>query len=105
MAVIDTLRHACWLVILALAFLPGIAISGDEDSGPGYMIYIDPETGKYTTEDPHAGKGSGPVVSSESAAAAAQPEFPTLIVGAVALAVLLGGGLLRLQRKQQLRQS
>ena len=102
---IDTLRHACWLAILALAFLPGIAIPGDEDSGPGYMIYIDPETGKYTTEDPHAGNASGPVVSSESAAAAVEPELPTLIVGAAVIAVLIGGGLLRLQRKQQLRKS
>lgn len=28
------------------------ATGGDEDERPPYMIYIDPETGKYTTEDP-----------------------------------------------------
>ncbi len=28
------------------------AFGGDEDRNPPYMIYIDPETGRYTTEDP-----------------------------------------------------
>ena len=37
------------------------AISGDDDKESAYMIYIDPETGKYTTQDPHATATHGPL--------------------------------------------
>ncbi len=46
---------------LAVALLlPIAAIAGDEDRGAAYMIYIDPETGKYTTLDPELNDGTHP---------------------------------------------
>lgn len=114
MAVNDALRLAGPLAILAAALLPAIAYPGDEDAKPAYMIYINPETGKYTTEDPEAGNtndsvvparpASGntndSVVPARPASGNSQPNLTVLIVGGSALAVLLVGGLLKRQRRQ-----
>ncbi len=100
---IYALRLACPLAILAVALLPATAYSGDEDTKPAYMIYIDPETGKYTTEDPEAGNTNDSVVRAIPASGNSQSKLPLLIVGGSALAVLLVGGLLKHQRRQQLR--
>jgi hypothetical protein len=100
MAVNDALRLACPLAILAAAILPAIAYPGDEDTKPAYMIYIDPETGKYTTEDPEAGNTNDNVVPARPEAGSSQPKLTLLIVGGSAIAVLLVGGLLQHQRRQ-----
>lgn len=39
-------------VSTAMLMTSPTALGGDEDRDPPYMIYIDPETGRYTTEDP-----------------------------------------------------
>lgn len=39
------------LVPCALLFAD-VAVGGDEDERPPYLIYVDPVTGKYTTEPP-----------------------------------------------------
>lgn len=39
------------LVPCALLFAD-VAVCGDEDERPPYLIYVDPVTGKYTTEPP-----------------------------------------------------
>ncbi|MCH8059004.1 MAG: hypothetical protein IIA11_00955 [Proteobacteria bacterium] len=110
----DALRLAGPLAILAAALLPAITYPGDEDAKPAYMIYINPETGKYTTEDPEAGNtndsvvparpASGntndSVVPARPASGNSQPNLTVLIVGGSALAVLLVGGLLKRQRRQ-----
>lgn len=100
----DALRLACPLAILATTLLPAIAYSGDEDTKPAYMIYIDPETGKYTSEDPYADNTNDGVARAEPASGDARPNLPLLIVGGGALAVLLVGVLLNHQRRQLLRQ-
>jgi len=102
--VTDVWRLACPLVILAAALLPTTAFAGDEDTKPAYMIYIDPETGKYTTDDPDAGNTNAPVVPARPASGEGNPSSPLLIVIGGALAVLLIGGLLKHQRRQHLRQ-
>ena len=96
----DALRLACLLAILAAALLPAIAYAGDEDSKPAYMIYIDPETGKYTTEDPDAASKRDSIVPAKPASGTSQLKLPLLIVGGCALAVLLIGGLLQHQRRR-----
>lgn len=50
---------AAFVCLVLLAAEP--AISGDDDKESAYMIYIDPETGKYTTQDPHATATADPV--------------------------------------------
>ncbi len=99
---IDALRLACPLAILAAALLPAIAYPGDEDTEPAYMIYIDPETGKYTTEDPEAGNKNDRVVPAKPSSGNSQPKLPLLIVGGCAIAGLLVVGLFRHQRRQHL---
>ena len=44
-----------WLaVLISFSLLFSMPAAGsDDDERPAYMIYIDPETGKYTTEDPY----------------------------------------------------
>ena len=96
----DALRLACPLAILAAVLLPAIAYAGDEDSKPAYMIYIDPDTGKYTTEDPDAGNTNAPIVPARPASGESNPSSPLLIVIGCALAALLVGGLLQHQRRQ-----
>ncbi len=100
MGVIDVWRLACALAILAAALLPATAYAGDEDTKPAYMIYIDPETGKYTTEDPDAGNTNAPIVPARPASGNSQQKLTLLIVGGSVLAALLVGGLLKHQRRQ-----
>ena len=97
----DALRLACWVAILAAAVLPATVYAGDEDSKPAYMIYIDPETGKYTTEDPDAGNTNAPVVPAGPATGDSNPGSPLFIVIGAALAVLFVVGLLKHQRRQE----
>ena len=101
MAVNDALRLAGPLAILAAVLLPAIAYPGDEDTKPAYMIYIDPETGKYTTEDPEAANKNTSVVPAQPVSGNRQTKLLLLVVGGCAAAVLLVGGLLRHQRRQE----
>jgi len=39
-------------LLASLLLYGGHAYCGDEDSTPAYLIYIDPETKRYTTDDP-----------------------------------------------------
>ena len=41
----------------------GPALAGDDDKPPAYKIYIDPETGRYTTEDPALKKEQGSAIT------------------------------------------
>ncbi len=97
---IDALRLTCWVAILAAAVLPTTAYPGDEDTKPAYMIYIDPDTGKYTTEDPDAGNTNAPVVPARPASGNSQTKQSLFILGGGVLALLLVGGLLKHQRRQ-----
>ena len=99
----DALHLTCWVALLAAAVLPTAAYPGDEDTKPAYMIYIDPDTGKYTTEDPDAGNTNAPIVPARPASGEGNTSSPLLIVVGGALAVLLIGGLLNHQRRQHLR--
>lgn len=94
----DALRFACCLTIFAALVLPATAWPGDEDSEPGYMIYIDPETGKYTTEDPDV--ATHIVVPAKQGQTDQQLKLPWAIAGVAALALLLVVGLLKHQRRQ-----
>lgn len=50
-------------VVLLCAMLAAVNVrAGDDDKPPPYRIYIDPETGRYTTEDPLAKLEDMPVV-------------------------------------------
>ena len=100
----DALRLACWVAILAAAVLPATVYAGDEDSKPAYMIYINPETGKYTTEDPDAGNSNVPVVPARPASGDSNPGSPLFIVIGAVLAALLVGAMLKHQRRQHSRQ-
>ena len=80
--------------------LPAVANGGDEDQEPAYMIYIDPETGKYTTEDPDAVDSSATKVArrDETETHSSSP-LTLLIIGAGAAIGLLAVGLTKYQRK------
>ena len=91
-------RIACLPVILAAVLLPATVWPGDDDSKPVYMIYIDPETGKYTKEDPNI--ATHIVAPANQAPTDRQSGSPLLIVASSVLALLLVVGLLKHQRKQ-----
>lgn len=58
----QSLEQAAILLIGLAALLgPSLSVASDDDEQPAYMIYIDPETGKYTTEDPLAADRDQPV--------------------------------------------
>lgn len=90
-------RFAFSLSILSALVLATTAWSGDEDSEPAYMIYIDPETGKYTRDDPDSATHT--VVPAQPVPAKQQSK-PAWLIAALVLAVLLAAGALIHQRKQ-----
>lgn len=89
------------VVIVAVSLFLMPAIAGDEDEKPPYMIYIDPETGGYTTTDPES-EGVAQQMVEEKATQRTeqvQRDIPGLSVGvAIALALLLAGVLLTRRR-------
>ena len=89
------------LALLATTGSGGIAMAGDEDQEPAYKIYIDPETGKYTTEDPEAAAADN-VAAVPAAPATPGPAGPgTGFVVAGAVIALVAGGLIWLQQHKQ----
>jgi hypothetical protein len=45
---------APWQALAIIGLLVRPAFAGDEDQDPPYMIYIDPQSGRYVTDDPNA---------------------------------------------------
>ena len=112
------------VTVVALLTMSGPAFTGDDDKAPAYMIYIDPQTGKYTTTRPHsagtANSSQQPAQAPDAramsdvrppaagqATADPQPEsvvqrsnLPIIIAGASVIAGLLVAGIVRTQRKQ-----
>jgi hypothetical protein len=90
------LRQAAILLIGLAALLgPLPSVASDDDEQPVYKIYIDPETGKYTTEDPLAADRDQPVPtampteSSNAASAAGAPRQNWYAAMAAALVMML----------------
>jgi hypothetical protein len=68
------------------------SLAGDEDQDPAYLIYIDPETGRYTTEDPAAGAertGPLPIDAAEPAAASRPTPYRGALTAISAAAIAL----------------
>lgn len=97
---IDTRRFVCFAATFLTVLLPTSVYSGDEDEKPAYMIYIDPETGKYTTEDPDKKNPSDRGVTLIPATDHPKSNLPLLILAGGAIAAVLIGGLLKHQRKK-----
>ena len=98
--------HFAALLAGALALLTAAAVgASDDDEDPPYMIYIDPESGKYTTVDPLAAPPDarakalpGPV---DGAGTLAAPKSPWVLVAGAAGAVLLVLGGHRMRRRRR----
>lgn len=86
--------------VVALLLFSGPAYCADEDKAPAYMIYIDPETGKYTTENPDAKTKSDAVVVTAPTTDARQPNLSVLIIGASVFIAMLVAGVIKYQRRQ-----
>lgn len=85
------------MVIVAVSLFSMPAMSGDEDETPPYMIYIDPETGGYTTTDPESEGAAAQMVEEKATQRTeqVQRDVSGLSVGfAIALILLLAGVLL-----------
>lgn len=106
MAVIAKSRsHAGLLAAFVIALLTAATpvYCGDEDRGSAYKIYIDPETGKYTTEEPGAFVRSDSVVMPPPQSPPAKRSSPVLLVtGAGALLVLFAVVAVRRRRNSKL---
>lgn len=90
------------LALLALGLAVALpAGAGDDDKPPAYKIYIDPETGKYTTEEPGVQANEPRIIQPavDAASEVSSSGFPVLVVIAGAAAVLLAGGLIRHQMR------
>ncbi len=100
------MRHvAPALLLIGATLMPGAAIAGDDDKPPAYRIYIDPETGKYTTEDPLADLEQGPVARPVATKSSVPEEQPAaaMLTAAVMIAVL-GGTFLLIRRQPTIRE-
>lgn len=99
-----SLRQAAILLIgLATLLGPLPSVASDDDEQPVYMIYIDPETGRYTTADPLAADREPPAstaMTTESTIAAPAAGVPrqnwyaAVAAALVILLVLVGGHML-----------
>lgn len=76
------------------------ARAGDDDKPPAYKIYIDPETGKYTTRDPAAEESSQVTVQPPAAADGGGPDLPLLLTASGMIAALAALVLISKHRKQ-----
>lgn len=74
--------------------------SGDDDKAPAYKIYIDPETGKYTTRDPDATDTAQVTVQPAAAEDAGAPELPLLLTAAGLIVAMAAFVVINKQRKQ-----
>ena len=101
MAIKQTNAGLQLLVIVAVSLFSMPAIAGDEDETSPYMIYIDPETGRYTTTDPESEAVAAQKVEEKATQGTeqVQRDIPGLSVGAaIALALLMAGVLLTRRR-------
>lgn len=80
------LRLGASAVAAQLAAVP--ARAGDDDKPPAYKIYIDPETGKYTTEDPGTAEQAQLTVRPAAAEDAGAADLPLLLTAAGVIAAL-----------------
>lgn len=83
----------------ALFALSGPVYSGDEDKDPAYMIYIDPETGKYTTEDPSVDATPDAAAVPSQSPRANRSNTPYLVAVTSLLAILLVFAIVKHKRK------
>lgn len=96
------MRRAAIVLLCLGAVLAGVdGHAGDDDKPPAYKIYIDPETGRYTTEDPMARPEPMPVATALQAPSRPVREGQTaaaLMSVAVIVATLVGGFLIYRRR-------
>lgn len=95
-----------WPVIVAMfacLLLTAPAFSGDDDKASAYKIYIDPETGKYTTEDPHAAAALAAVALPSSGRNQDDSHWRLVSVAAVILALSLAVVLMMRRRQTTAR--
>ncbi len=78
-----------------------VAVAGDEDRAPAYKIYIDPETGQYTTEDPFAEPDSPTAVSAlpQATSDAAVPAPTGRVVAVAAIIGISAAGIIFYRRR------
>ncbi len=83
------------------AMLSAAAFAGDEDRAPAYKIYVDPETGQYTTEDPFAEPDSGTVASAmpQRADDAAAPAATGRVIAMAAIIGISAAGFIFYRRR------
>lgn len=92
------------LLFTVAALMAGAVIAGDDDKPPAYRIYIDPETGKYTTEDPLAELEHGPVARPVPAESPVPEEQPVVAMLTAAVMIAVLGGAFLLFRRQPTNQ-
>ncbi|MDH3531842.1 MAG: hypothetical protein OEO82_02875 [Gammaproteobacteria bacterium] len=100
----SSIRLALLLPVAAAGLmLAAPAWCGDDDKAPAYMIYIDPETGKYTTQDPDAENApTEAMVVAPSSSQEPRGSTALLIAGTAILVVMLAASVIKYQRKQLL---
>lgn len=99
------LAAAGLLALCTAPLLCTVAVAGDEDRKPAYMIYIDPVTGKYTTEDPDdpgnsdTVDGPAPLAGAEHDGDGNAWDLPMLVLAVGVVVAMLVGAFYRQQRK------
>ena len=89
------------VVIAAVSLFSMPAIAGDEDESSPYLIYIDPETGRYTTTDPESATVAAQNVEEKASEGSeqVQRDVPVLSVGVVIACALLLAVVLVIRRR------
>ena len=81
----------------------GSALAGDDDKAPAYRIYIDPETGMYTTEDPLAPEELQPVAAARPPTVVstdgAQDQSSAALLSLAAMLAIVAGGVFIYRRR------
>lgn len=89
------------VVIVAVSLFSTLAIAGDEDEASPYLIYIDPETGRYTTTDPESEDAVAQKAEEKATQRTeqVQRDIPGLSVSVVIAFALLLAGVLFFRRR------
>lgn len=95
-------KAGAWLALVSLALLATSPVSAsDSDVRPAYLIYIDPDSGKYTTSDPSLAPDSKPASAEFEPAPIRSPERSKLplLLGSALLVLVIGWGVRLLSPK------
>lgn len=91
------------ILVCGLALATTTAFGGDDDKQAAYKIYIDPETGRYTTEEPDATAKPPSPFADPPRLDDRKPLSPVLVGAVMGLLALASAGIILKRRRHNMQ--